>query len=103
MVTMMRMNESVQAYGLWRLAIINSAVFILFAFSFVKPKIRPDWRSLEAFSSFIIAMSSVLVVVYISLAREEERMGRREFGETCDDYAGEAPALQARIRGGFIH
>jgi protein-S-isoprenylcysteine O-methyltransferase Ste14 len=32
------MNHDVPAYGLWSLVIINAAVFILFAFSFFKPK-----------------------------------------------------------------
>jgi protein-S-isoprenylcysteine O-methyltransferase Ste14 len=50
------MNESDQAYGLWPLVIINSAIFIFFAFSFIKPKTKLDWRSLGAFSAFIVAM-----------------------------------------------
>jgi protein-S-isoprenylcysteine O-methyltransferase Ste14 len=44
------------AYGLWTLVFINSAVFIFFAFSFVKPKSKQDWRSLGAFSAFIVAL-----------------------------------------------
>ena len=44
------------AYGLWVLVALNSAIFIFFAFSFVKPKTRTDWRSLGAFSAFIIAL-----------------------------------------------
>lgn len=44
------------AYGLWLLVIINSAVFIFFAFSFVKPKTTTDWRSLGAFSAFVVAL-----------------------------------------------
>ncbi|MBI4500045.1 MAG: isoprenylcysteine carboxylmethyltransferase family protein [Gemmatimonadetes bacterium] len=44
------------AYGLWTLVLINSAVFIIFAFSFTKPKTARDWRSLGAFSAFIIAL-----------------------------------------------
>jgi len=43
-------------YGLWSLVIINSAVFIIFAFSFTKPKTRRDWRSLGAFSACVIAL-----------------------------------------------
>jgi len=31
-------------------------IFIIFAFSFVRPKTRLDWRSLGAFSSFIVAL-----------------------------------------------
>jgi len=48
------MNE--QAYNLWPLVIINSAVFIIFAFSFTKPKTARDWRSFGAFSAFIVAL-----------------------------------------------
>lgn len=44
------------AYGLWSLVIINSAVFIIFAFSFTKPKTSRDWRSFGAFSAFIVAL-----------------------------------------------
>jgi len=49
-------HESVPAYGLWSLVIVNSAVFILFAFSFFKPKTPRDWRSFGAFSSFLVAL-----------------------------------------------
>ncbi len=44
------------SYGLWSLVIINSLVFIIFAFSFTRPKSPRDWRSLGAFSAFIVAL-----------------------------------------------
>ncbi len=44
------------SYGLWVLVLINSAVFIIFAFSFTKPKTKRDWRSFGAFSAFIVAL-----------------------------------------------
>jgi protein-S-isoprenylcysteine O-methyltransferase Ste14 len=44
------------AYGLWTLVIINSAVFIFFAFSFTKPQTKSDWRSLGVFSGFVVAL-----------------------------------------------
>ena len=34
-------HNSAPAYGLWSLAIINSLVFIIFAFSFAKPQSSP--------------------------------------------------------------
>ncbi|TAK88043.1 MAG: isoprenylcysteine carboxylmethyltransferase family protein [Betaproteobacteria bacterium] len=43
-------------YGLWSLVIINSLVFIIFAFSFAGPRIHRDWRSFGAFSAFIVAL-----------------------------------------------
>lgn len=43
-------------YDLWWLVILNSLVFIVFAFSFVRPRTKLDWRALGAFSAFIVAM-----------------------------------------------
>ncbi len=55
-MTVTAMNDDVPAYGLWFLVVVNAAVFILFAFSFFKPKTARDWRSLGAFSAFIVAL-----------------------------------------------
>ncbi|STX03523.1 Putative protein-S-isoprenylcysteine methyltransferase [Kocuria rosea] len=43
-------------YNLWFLVILNSAVFILFAFSFVTPRTKLDWRAFGGFAAFIIAL-----------------------------------------------
>jgi len=48
--------SSTPAYGLWLLVIINSLVFIMFAFSFTHPRTARDWRSFGAFSGFIVAL-----------------------------------------------
>ena len=50
------MNENAPAYGLWSLVAINAAVFILFAFSFARPRTLRDWRSFGAFSAFLVAL-----------------------------------------------
>ncbi|MBX5011042.1 isoprenylcysteine carboxylmethyltransferase family protein [Rhizobium lentis] len=44
------------AYGLWTLVIINSVVFIVFAASFTRLETKRDWRSLGAFSAFVVAL-----------------------------------------------
>lgn len=49
------MNDT-PAYGLWPLVMLNSAIFIIFAFSFAKPQSKRDWRSFGAFSAFIVAL-----------------------------------------------
>ena len=36
--------------------LVNSAVFILFAFSFFHPQTKRDWRSLGGFSAFVLAL-----------------------------------------------
>jgi protein-S-isoprenylcysteine O-methyltransferase Ste14 len=50
------MTSEAPAYGLWGLAALNSIVFILFAFSFFKPRTSRDWRSFGAFSAFLVAL-----------------------------------------------
>lgn len=50
------MNHTESAYGLWSLVIINSAIFIMFAFSFFKPATARDWRTFGAFAAFIVAL-----------------------------------------------
>ena len=50
------MNTETPAYGLWSLVVMNSLVFIVFAFSFARPQSRTDWRSFGAFSAFLIAL-----------------------------------------------
>jgi protein-S-isoprenylcysteine O-methyltransferase Ste14 len=52
----MNHSESVPAYGLWSLVLINSAIFIFFAFSFFKPRTKRDWRTFSTFSAFIVAL-----------------------------------------------
>ncbi len=49
-------HDGPPAYGLWSLAILNSLVFIVFAFSFARPGTPRDWRSFGAFSAFIVAL-----------------------------------------------
>jgi protein-S-isoprenylcysteine O-methyltransferase Ste14 len=47
---------SAPAYGLWTLVVINSAVFIIFLYSFAKPQTTRDWRSFGAISAFLVAL-----------------------------------------------
>jgi len=50
------MTDQSPAYGLWGLVILNSVIFIFFAFSFFKPRTTRDWRSFGAFSAFMVAL-----------------------------------------------
>ena len=53
---MITVSNETADYGLWSLVILNSAVFIFFAFSFFKPRTKQDWRSFGAFSAFLVAL-----------------------------------------------
>ena len=40
------------AYGLWPLVAINSLVFLVFAFSFARPRTAREWRSFGGFAAW---------------------------------------------------
>ena len=50
------MSDGQPAYGLWVLVVLNSAIFIMFTYSFFKPATARDWRTFGAFSAFIVAL-----------------------------------------------
>jgi len=50
------MQSQFAEYGLWGLVVLNSAIFIMFAYSFFKPRTPRDWRSFGAFSAFLVAL-----------------------------------------------
>ena len=50
------MSHTESSYGLWSLVILNSAIFIIFAFSFFKPHTGRDWRAFGAFAAFVVAL-----------------------------------------------
>ncbi len=43
-------------YGLWPLVVLNSAILIVFALSFTRPKTRQEWTAMGAFSAFFVAL-----------------------------------------------
>lgn len=92
------MTNNPPAYGFWTRVIINSAIFLIFAFSFTKPETTRDWRSFSAFSGFIVA----LVVMYVRLATHEETEARATFGETWKRYATRTPRFLPRVGRGTV-
>lgn len=50
------MTHDTPAYGLWILVVFNSAIFLMFAYSFFKPQTGRDWRTFGAFGAFVVAL-----------------------------------------------
>ena len=89
------MNDS--AYGLWSLVIINSLVFIIFAFSFAHPRTKRDWRSFGAFSAFIVALFTEMYGVPLTIYLLSGWLGSR-FPQ-LDPYSHEAGHLWHTLLG----
>jgi hypothetical protein len=44
------------AYGLWPLVVLDTAVFAVFAASFLHPRTKRDWRAIGAFTGFLAVL-----------------------------------------------
>ncbi len=90
--------EISSAYGLWPLVVVNSALFIIFAFSFTKPKTNSDWRSFGAFSAFVVALFTEMYGFPLTIYLLSGWLGRAY--PDLDLFSHEAGHLWSTLLGG---
>ena len=52
------MEHGAEAYGLWSVVMVNTLIILIFVISFFRPRTRRDWRTLGAFTAFVVALFS---------------------------------------------
>lgn len=85
------------AYGLWPLALINVAVFVIFAVSFAKPQSPRDWRSFGAFTGFLVALFTEMYGFPLTIYLLAGWLGSRVPG--IDVYSHDAGHLWSTLLG----
>lgn len=91
------MDNTSTGYGLWFLVIVNSAIFIVFAFSFARPRTGRDWRSFGAFSAFLVALFTEMYGFPLTIYLLSGWLQRRTPG--VDIYSHEAGHLWETVFG----
>ena len=68
------MSHDQPAYGLWLLVLLNSAVFIMFAYSFFKPTTARDWRTFAS-TTFQLATDETGITVAPGVSIRTDPLG----------------------------
>ena len=77
-------------YGFWSLVVVNAAIFVLLALSYLTPVKQREWRSFGVFTGFVVAL-------FTEMARREERDAEAQFGDAYRRYKAQVPMFVPRL------
>src|SRR3989337_2017068 len=75
-------------YGLWPLVIFNIGFFLVFAFSFLRPKVKREWHSLGVLSAFLVALFAEMYGFPLTIYVVAALLGRLPAGQPFSHESG---------------
>ena len=89
------------AYGMWPAAVISIGIFIFFTLSYLKPKKRWEWRSMGAFSAFVVALFTEMYGIPLTIYILTSTLGSRY--PVIDPFTHVNGHLWVALAGGSIY